>query len=108
MYVSNSIMFQLIRDYTTGYPKTILDRIRELPQVLDIRELDMLGNSGNMFMVQMDRDVLDLVRGIDPTMIQWTEPDNLTWHFRIIAMAFPRFRNQIAGKAGILRVVDEG
>ena len=105
MYVSESVMFNLARDYTTGYPKTILERLREIPQLPEIRSLELLGDGANMIIIKMDRDVVDLVRGIDPTIIQWVEPDNFTWHFRIIAMAFPRFRNQIAGRAGIVKIL---
>lgn len=105
MYVSNSVMFNLSRDYSAGYPKTILQRLREIPELPEIRALELLGDGANMIIVKFDRDVVDLVRGIDPVIIQWVEPDNFTWHFRIIAMAFPRFRNQIPGRAGILKVL---
>ena len=51
--------------------------------------------------VQMTRDVVDIVDGQRPTAIPWTSVDGFTFFNLVMAIMIPRFRTDVEGNSGV-------
>ncbi len=53
-------------------------------------------------LVQMTRDVVDVVDGIRPTVVPYTSATGFTFHNIVMAIIVPRFRSDYDGNSGIV------
>lgn len=101
MYVPLLVYTQLLKDFKTDSDKSILSRLLEIPALSEIKVSEQLTGT-NVLMITMSRDVVELIEGIQPTMIQWQSPDGMVAHFKIISIMPPRFRNDFLDHSGIV------
>lgn len=101
IYVSSADMLALSRDYKAESDKTILSRAKEIPGVQDIRALPNLA-TGNVLFIQLTRDVVDLINGLAPTMVQWDELGGFVKKFKILAIMPPRLKATMTNQVGIV------
>lgn len=102
-YIPLSWYIKLGDDYKANSDKTILQRVKEIPGVKDIRPSENL--TTGVIAVQMTRDVVDLIDGMQPTTLMWESHGGMVFNFKVMAIMAPRFRNTITGQSGLAHFV---
>lgn len=101
-YVSYLSLSNLGNDYKAESDKTILQRILEIPGVAGIKSSFYVPNSDTVFAIQMTSDVVDIVDGIQPTVVQWDSLGGMRQNFKVLAIMVPRVKSTIIGQSGII------
>lgn len=104
LYVPVNYTAVLDKDYsivTNVVTNTIRQRILNIDGILDIRVADFLPNN-NVLLVQMTRDVVDLVVCQEPIILPWEEQGGMLVHFKVLACMVPRMKNTYALRSGIV------
>lgn len=100
IFVPTATYIRMTDDYKANGDKTILSRLLEVPGVEGIMPTNRLTGS-NVLMVQMTSDVIQLVDGIRPTMVEWDERGGFELNFMIFCILLPRVRVDYALQSGI-------
>jgi uncharacterized linocin/CFP29 family protein len=88
-------------DYKTASDRTIWDRITAIPGIDRIVATPRL--TGNQaLLVQMSSDVVQMIDGLQPTMVEWETMGGFEFNFKIIAIMLPRVRATGNLKSGIV------
>lgn len=101
MYVPLAVHTHMGEDYKVESDKTIMQRLLEVPQLEAIRPSYYLTGS-NIVMVQMSSDIVDMVNGIQPMVVQWDSHGGFVTNFKVLAIMVPRIKDTIQNQAGIL------
>lgn len=101
LYVPTNWQKTLLDDFKKNSDKTVIQRIRELDQIIDIKVADKL-SADNAVLIQMTRDVVDMVVGQDPTTVQWETNGGFRLNFKALAIMVPRLKQDFNGKTGIV------
>lgn len=100
LYVSAAVYVQMGEDYKTESDKTVLARLLEIPNLSAIRPTKDLDDD-EVVLVQMTSDVVDMIDGISPTMVEWESHGGFIVHFKVLAIMLPRIRNDYLEQSGI-------
>lgn len=101
IYVSPTQYAQSLQLTGVNMSETQLSVIqRTIPDVKFIKRAPKLAD-GQVLMVQMTREVVDLAIGQDVTPISWQEYGGLMNEFRVLTAAVPRIKFDSEGKCGI-------
>lgn len=101
IYTSINAGINLDNDYKAEGDKTIRERIMQVEGVAGIRSSANLADN-QVLLVQMTADVVQMINGIQPTMVQWDSHGGMVTNFKIIAIMLPRFRTDSEGQSGIV------
>lgn len=101
IYVPTAEMVNLQNDHKTESERTILERVLAIDSITDVRVLDTL-TADNILMVQMTRDVVDMVVGQQPTVVQWEEQGGFKINFKVLSIMVPRIKSDFNGVSGIV------
>jgi len=101
-YVHYSAMSNLGADYKAESDKTILQRMLEIPGVAGVKESYYVPNADTVFAIQMTSDVVDIVNGFAPTVVQWEEMGGMVQYFKVMAIMVPRVKSSIEAQSGII------
>lgn len=101
LYIPTAYQKVMGDDYTSGYPKTVRDRLLELDELSDIKVADRLA-ANTAVLVQMDTQTVRLVNGFAPTVVQWSSGDGLTHHFKVMMIQVPQLRQDQSGQSGVV------
>lgn len=101
-YVHYTAMSHLGDDFKAESDKTILQRIKEIPGVGDVKESYYVPNADTVFAVQMTRDVVDIVNGFGPTVVQWETLGGMRQNYKVMAIMLPRVKSTYAQQSGII------
>lgn len=102
-YVSYGAYSNLGNDFKSESDKTILQRVLEIPGVAGIKPSYYLPTDGKTVLaVQLTRDVVDMVNGFEPTMVQWDSLGGMVQNFKIMAIMIPRVKSTYAAQSGII------
>lgn len=107
LYIPSTYELPLGRNYvegTTTFDVTIRERLERLNfggRPLRIRQADMLP-ANKTVLVQMTRDVLDVVIGQQPTVISWEGPSGWDLHWVVLACVVPRVKTTYSDQSGIV------
>lgn len=102
-YVNYTTMSNLGNDFKTESDKTILQRILEVPGVADVRSSYYIPSDGNtVIAVQLTRDVVDMVVGFEPTVVQWESLGGMVQNFKVMSIMIPRVKSTYAQQSGII------
>jgi uncharacterized linocin/CFP29 family protein len=101
LYVPIAVMTNLGNDFKAESDKSIMQRLMEVPGITEIKSTAALTGT-NIMLVQMTSDVVQMIDGIQPTMVQWDSHGGMVTHFKIIAIMLPRFRNDSENQSGIV------
>ena len=100
MYVSPTIYINMLNDFKLETDGSILQRLLDIPMIEAIKPSDnLIGNK--IVLVQMTRDVVDMVDGIQPTVIQWESHGGMMLNFKVMAIMVPRIKVDQEGNSGI-------
>jgi uncharacterized linocin/CFP29 family protein len=91
MYVPAAVYINMLNDFKAETGLSILQRLLQIPQIADIRPSDNLTGK-NILLVQMTRDVVDMVDGIQPMVIQWETMGGMMLNFKVLAIMVPRIK----------------
>lgn len=101
LYIPRNWQKTLLDDFKKNSDKTVVQRIRELDQIVDVKVADKLSND-NTILVQMTRDVVDMVIGQEPTTVQWETNGGFRLNFKALAIMVPRLKQDYNGNTGIV------
>jgi hypothetical protein len=79
---------------------TTRDRLLRIPTLQGVSSADMMP-ANKVVLVQMTKDVVDIVVGQPPTAIPWTSLNGFTIYNLIMAIMIPRVRADFSGNSGI-------
>lgn len=100
LYVPGAYWTVLMEDFKANSDKTILRRLQELPDIMDVKAADKLP-ANNVVLVQMTRNNVDLIRGLEPTVVQWEGQGGMVLYFKIMAIMVPRIKIDAGNQSGV-------
>lgn len=103
LYVPTSYWTVLQEDFKAESDKTILQRLRELSFIRDVKPADKLA-ANNVVMAQWTSDVLDLVVGQEPTPVQWEGQGGMVIYMKVMGIMVPRIKADQNGNSGIVHL----
>lgn len=103
LYVPLDYYNRLLDDFKANSDKSTLKRLMEIPDLESIKiSKDLTGGaSGEVILVQMSSDVVDIVDGMQPTVLQWESAGGFVVNFKVMAIMVPRFKSDAATQSGI-------
>lgn len=101
LYIPLSYATKMSEDYSSSKgDNTIRERILDIQEVSDVRVLDLLAD-GNVLLVQLTQDKVEMVNGMPLSNVQWDEGGGMTSHFKIMTIQIPRLFADKDGNSGI-------
>ena len=100
LYVPTNYYNRMLDDYKANSDRTILERVLALPPIDNVWPSEFLPPN-NVVMVTFQRDVVDLVEGFGPTMIDWETEGGMQVNFKIMSIMVPRVKADAKGQSGI-------
>jgi len=100
LYIPLNIMTYLGNDFKANSDKSILQRIKEIEGISDVRASEQLSNEA--ILVQLTSDVVDMVDGIQPTVLSWESHGGMVLNFKVLAIIAPRIKADFALQSGIV------
>lgn len=87
-------------DYKAESDKTIMQRVMEIPGVEAV--IPTAGLSTSIVLVQLSSDVIQMINGIQPTLVEWETHGGMVMNFKVMAIMLPRVRNDSEAQSGIV------
>ncbi len=100
LYVPSGYWTDLMDDFKAASDKTILQRVKELPDIIDVKVSDQL-SATEVVLVQMTKDVVDIIDGEQPQTVQWDTDGGFMVNFKVLAIQVPRIKATQALRSGI-------
>lgn len=100
IYIPGNTDAKLDEDHTTGYPKTIRERILDIDQIEFVTTIDSLADD-NVIMLQMTRDVVALLDGEGLQTVQWDLYGGFSIGFKAFAIQVPLIRSTQSNNCGV-------
>ena len=100
-YIPPEYEARFYEDFKANSDKTLMQRVLDDADIDRIRTSDVQ-KDGNVSMVQMTSDVLDLAIASDVTTVQWASGSGWTNWFQVFAAWAPRLKADYDGRSGIL------
>lgn len=101
LFVPTNVYNNLFNDFKANSDLTILQRLMELPDLMGIVPTNRM-TSTNVLLVQMTSDVVQMVDGIQPTVVEWEERGGFELNFMIYTIMLPRIRADYLNQSGIV------
>lgn len=101
IYTSRANMVALGDDYKADSDKPILQRIKEIDGIIGIKGTEYLADN-EALLVQMTKDVVDMVDGIQPMTVMWESHGGFLVNFKVLAIMIPRIKADVTGQSGIV------
>lgn len=100
LYVPTNFYIPLLEDFKADSDKTIIQRLKEIPQIIDIKPADKLTDS-NVVLVQMTSTNVDMIMGQQPTVVQWESEGGMMLNFKVMAIMVPRIKLDAGNRSGV-------
>lgn len=101
LYVPRAVAARFGNDYKANSDKTIWQRIMEIEGIQSIQQTSRLSGT-NILLVQTTSDVIQMIDGIQPTMVEWESHAGFQHNFKIFAIMLPRVRSDGFQQSGIV------
>jgi len=105
LYVNTAYGLKLEEDYKSATSGTIRERLESIDvgggRRLRVRVADQLGTD-RTFMMQMTKDVADIIVGQQPTPVAWQDAPGWEFNFAVMAIVVPRVKDTYTGQSGIV------
>jgi len=106
LYVPANVFAALGNDYKTYSDLTIIQRICEIPGILGVRPTSNLtaatSSKSSAVLVQFTSNVVDIIDGIQPTVVQWESEGGFLINFKVLAIMVPRMKADKSSQCGII------
>ena len=105
LYIPTDYETVLDEDYNVSGAslKTVRQRILDIEGISAIRVVDRLPDD-NVLLVSMQRDVVDLIDGMAPRVVQWDTQGGLMHYFKVMAIQLPRVKSDYNGASGVCKL----
>lgn len=100
LFVPTDAMGNMRDDFKANSDRTTLDRILDIDVINSVRAPGRLA-SGNVLLVQMTRDVLDLSVGSDIVTVEWEVQGGMQVRYKVLAAMAQRLKSNQDGTTGI-------
>jgi len=100
LYVPVATYTHMGDDLKANSDKSIIERIKAIPGIIDVKPSKDLTTT-NVVMVQMTSDVVDIIDGIQPTMVMWESNGGLLFNFKVLGIIVPRIKVDATTQCGI-------
>lgn len=100
LYIPGAYLSRFREDFKANSDKTLMERVLDEASITDVRASDVLA-VGNVVLVQMTSDVLDLAIASDLTTVQWQSGSGWTNNFQTYAAWAPRLKSDYDNRCGI-------
>ena len=102
LYVSPNWDQFLDADYSANKgDNTLRQRLQAIERIAEVTTLDYL-TGYKMILVQLTRDVIREVIGLDITTVQWESMGGMRVNFKVMAILVPQIRADQNGRSGIV------
>ena len=101
LYVPANFWVKLQDDYKPNSDKTILQRVREISGIEDVKPVDKLAES-NVLLIQLTKSNVDMVIGMQPTTVQWETQGGMMMMFKVMSIMVPRIKLDHNNRSGIV------
>ncbi|MGD9726390.1 MAG: major capsid protein [Nitrospira sp.] len=101
LIVPTAAMTHMSDDYKAESDRTILERVRAISNIAAVIEVDEMA-APNVLLVQLTRDVIDLIIGMGPTVVMWETMGGMQMNFKVMAIQVPRMKNDQLNQSGIV------
>lgn len=101
IYIPVGAFVNMGNDFKSDSDKSIMARVLETPGIEAIQPSSDLAAS-EVVMVQMTSDVVDMIEGIQPTMVTWESHGGMMLNFKVLAIMVPRIKSDKAGQSGVI------
>ena len=103
LYIPTNYWVELIDDFKANSDKTILQRIREIDGIADVKPADKLADD-NVLLVQMTKSNVDMVIGMQPTTVQWETQGGMVLFFKVMSIMVPRIKLDHNSRSGVVHL----
>ena len=103
LYVPSNYWVLLQDDFKSNSDKTILQRLKEISGIVDVKVADKLPED-NVLLIEMARDVVDMVDGIQPMVVSWDSQGGMVMNFKVLAIMVPRIKADYNGNCGVVHM----
>ena len=100
-YIHNTQYHEMLEVYSDGSGQTALERVEAIPAINSVKANDLMGTAGELLMVEMNSNVVDLEIAMTLENRRWESPDGSAMFFVVMMSAVPRLKTDYAGAAGI-------
>jgi len=101
LYCSVAARNRLNDDYKANSDRTTVERINAIDGIIGVRGTARLAGTV-VLLVQMTRDVVDMVVGQQPAPIQWESQGGMIVNFKVMAIMVPRVKDDAKAQSGIV------
>lgn len=101
LYIPGEYAFRFREDFKAESDRTLMERVLAEEKIEAVRVADAL-EDGNVIMIELDRQVIDLAVASDLSNIQWASGSGWTNYFQTFAAWAPRLKSDYDGRTGIL------
>lgn len=103
VFVPQTVAANMGNDFKAYSSMTIMQRLMQIPGVAGITPTARLTGTQIVF-VQLTSDVIEMVNGMAPTMVEWDSHGGFQKNFKIISIMVPRVRSDGWQQSGILQL----
>jgi hypothetical protein len=104
LYIPATYETSLDADYDSTTPgTTVRERILKIDGIMGVKVVDTLAND-NILLVQMNKDVVRLVRGMGLTNVEWPEEGGMVRKYKVMMIQVPQVRADQLGSCGIVHM----
>lgn len=100
LYVPAGFSVKLEDDHKANSDRTIRERLLAISGLNAVRVADQL-TANQVVLVNASREVIDLVQGFDPRMIEWETDGGMVLNFKVMAIQVPRLKADAQGRMGV-------
>ena len=80
---------------------TLRERLLKIDSISSIKTSEFLP-SGTMIMLEMNRNTIEAITGMDITTVQWQTEGGFEIYFKVLCILLPRLKSDYYGNCGIL------
>lgn len=103
LYVPQAYWVELLEDFKSNSDKTIFQRLKEIPGIIDIKPADKL-TANNVLLVQMTSSNVDMIVGQQPIVVSWATQGGMVLNFKVLTIMVPRIKLDAGGRSGVVHL----
>ena len=100
LFVPTAAYIRMGDDFKANSDRTILERLLAIPNIQGIVPTNRLTGT-NVVMAQLTSDVIRMINGVAPTMVEWDGRGGFELNFMIFTILLPQVRADYLGQSGI-------
>jgi len=103
LYIPSGYDTELFRRFNDGSAEVLDDWMKKVTRITSIKENDLL-EDGNMVLVQMQSNTVDLAVGFALAPIEWETMGGMVENTRVLTAQAPRLKKRKDGKMGVMHM----